>query len=236
MDGTLEPTFALALEGASFISSYSRGDARKVVQLRAGCHKLNETLAVLVAKREDINYVVTGTIGRIGGTYRITARALDKNGTVLVEKSETARNKSEVLAVAGKVAVPIRKALGDTNPKPAAEAFSAGSLEAAQAYARGQELQWDGNYTEAIRHYEQAIAFDRIWGARTGLAVSHRNLHHYVEAQHYFEEAMSRTARMTERGNTARAAPTTCSCGITRRPWTSSTRSPRNTRRTMPAR
>ncbi|MGE5413748.1 MAG: serine/threonine-protein kinase, partial [Syntrophomonadaceae bacterium] len=49
LDGTLEPAFTVALEGASFVSSYSRANARKVAaQLQPGATTLDPNLARLV--------------------------------------------------------------------------------------------------------------------------------------------------------------------------------------------
>ena len=49
-DGTLEPMFNVALEGASFINAYSRGDARKLAEkLPHPSDKLDEQAARLVA-------------------------------------------------------------------------------------------------------------------------------------------------------------------------------------------
>jgi tetratricopeptide (TPR) repeat protein len=205
-DGTLEPTFALALGDAAFINSYSRGDARTVAkQLQPGATQLDEKLARLVAAREGIDVVVSGDIAVSGSGYLIRARAVDTaTGKTLLEKSAKASGKQDVLAVAGKLAVPIRKALGDTTPESvqlrAAETYSSSSLEAAQAYAKGQELQWDGRLAEAIKPFEQAIRFDPEMGrAYAGLAVMHNNLGNHDEAEKYFKLALARTARMTER-------------------------------------
>jgi tetratricopeptide (TPR) repeat protein len=205
-DGTLEPTFALALGDAAFINSYSRGDARAAArQLQPDATVLDEKLARLVAAREGIDVVVSGAIETSGSGYRIHARALDTaTGKTLLEQSGNAAGKRDVLAAAGKLAVPIRKALGDTTPESvqlrAAETYSSSSLEAAQAYAKGQELQWDGKLADAIPPFEQAIRFDPEMGrAYAGLAVMHSNLGNHAEAEKYFKLALARTARMTER-------------------------------------
>jgi tetratricopeptide (TPR) repeat protein len=205
-DGTLEPTFALAMEGASFINSYSRGDARKQANLlRPGFRQLDEKLAQLVAKSEGIDVVVAGSIASAGSAYQIHAKAIDGfTGKTLVEKTASARNKQDVLTTAGKLAVPLRKALGDTTPEAAqlraAETYSSSSIEASQAYAQGQELQWDLKYLEAIPFYQKAIAADPGMGrAYAGLAVAYHNIDRNSEAEKYFQLAMSKTARMTER-------------------------------------
>jgi hypothetical protein len=134
-DGTLEPTFALALGDASFINAYSRGDARAVAaQLQPGAKQLDEKLAQLVAAREGIEVVVDGSIEPNGSGYKVLARAIDAaTGKVLVEKTENASGKQDVLTAAGKLAVPIRKALGDTTPE-------ATQLRAAETYSSNQSL------------------------------------------------------------------------------------------------
>ncbi len=205
-DGTLEPTFALALGDAAFINAYSRGDARTIAaQLLPGAKQLDDKLAQLVAAREGIDVVVSGAIETDGSGYKIRARALDTaTGKVLVEKTTSAGGKKDVLTAAGKLAVPIRKALGDTTPEAvqlrAAETYSSSSLEASQAYAKGQELQWDGKFADAIKPFEQAIQADPEMGrAYTGLAVMYSNLGNNAEAEKYFKLALAKTARMTER-------------------------------------
>jgi serine/threonine protein kinase/tetratricopeptide (TPR) repeat protein len=201
-DGTLEPTFSLALEGASFISSYSRGDARKAAQrLQQGATQLDEKLAQLVATSEGINYIIAGAIEGGGGKYTISARVIDPaTGKSVVEKDATARSKQDVLSAAGKLAAPIRKALGDTNPERATETYSSSSLEAAQEYAKGQDFQWAQNYEQAIKAYQRAIQFDPEMGrAYAGLAASDANLFHLDDADANYKLALSKTGRMTER-------------------------------------
>src|SRR5438552_13015406 len=61
-DGTLEPILTLALEGAPFVTSYSRGQARRVAaQIQPSSANRDERLARLVAVREGVNGVVAGT-------------------------------------------------------------------------------------------------------------------------------------------------------------------------------
>ena len=204
-DGTLEPTFALAMEGARFISSFSRGDARTAAaQLQPGFKQLDESLAELVAKKEGIDVVVSGAITSAGGGYQIRAKAVEAfTGKNILDRITSASSKQEVLSAAGKLATPIRKALGDTTPESvqlrAAETYSSSSLEAAQAYAKGQELQWDLKSGEAIPYYEKAIQSDPEMGrAYAGLALAYRRRDR-ARAEQYFQLAMSKTARMTER-------------------------------------
>ena len=63
LDNTLEQMLGVALEGASFINVYSRGDARKQAQkLPHPTEKLDEQSARLIAVNQDVNTVITGEI------------------------------------------------------------------------------------------------------------------------------------------------------------------------------
>ena len=199
-DGTLEPAIGLALEGASFITAYSRGDAHKEASQLNGAPVLDADEALLVARREGLDVIVTGEITRRGSGYRIHLQAMDGSGKEIAGKDGDASGKQEVLAEASKLTAPIRKALGDTTPTVAAETYGSGSLEAAQSYAKAQQLQWSGNWNDAVGEYQRAITQDPQMGrAYAGLAVAYRNLGHGEEAEQYFNLAISKIDRMTER-------------------------------------
>ncbi len=204
-DGTLEPILTLAMEGASFVSSYNRAQARRVAtQIQPKASSLNEGLARLVAVREGLTVVVSGTISR-DDSYHLAFRALDAVTGKPIESTEvTANTKDDVLAAVGRAAADLRKALGDTTPVStqlaAAETFTAGSLEAAHEYALGQDLLYSGKFDDAARHYEQAIKLDPDLGrAYAGLAIDYANMGRKGDAENYYKLAMSHIDRMTDR-------------------------------------
>src|SRR5437867_565929 len=93
-DDTLESMLGVALEGASFITSYNRSRAGKAAgELQAGATKLDESLARLVAVREGISVVVAGSISRPGNTYRVLVKAFHVvTGKPTVSESAEATN------------------------------------------------------------------------------------------------------------------------------------------------
>ncbi len=205
-DGTLEPMFAVALEGASFINSLPRGQAQRIAaQVQAGAVGLDEKLARLVAQREGINVVVTGSIEKDGSGYRVSVRAVDAISYKPIASAQTrAADKEKVLQTVGKLAAPIRNALGDATPESlqlaAAETFTAGSMEAAQLYAKGQELRFGGRAEDAIRVLTRAVELDPTFAsAYAALAPAYLNLGKRQEAEKYFQLAMSHSNRMTDR-------------------------------------
>ena len=205
-DGTLEPALGLSLEGASFVTSFNRGQARKLAeQLQPGSAGLGEPLARLVAVREGIQVVTSGAIDKKGNDYTISLRAVDAvTGKPVAEATEEASGKEAVLTAVAKAAAQVRGALGDKTPASvqlsAAETFSAGSLEAAHEYAVAQDVQWAGKWDEAIRHYSKAIELDPNLGrAYAGLAAVENNRGRRREAEKYYQLAVARLDRMTDR-------------------------------------
>lgn len=205
-DGALEQAVAISIEGASFINSYRRGQARAVLQeLRPEATKLDEEMARLVAQRQGIDVVISGAIESAGSGYRLSIAALDAlTGENLVAMNTDVDQKDGVLAALGVLVVGARRALGDVIPESqqaiAEETFTAGSLEAASQYARAQELMVVGRWEEAIPLYRSAIDLDPDFGrAYAGLAASFHNLGRVAEAREHYEAALSRIDRMTDR-------------------------------------
>jgi tetratricopeptide (TPR) repeat protein/predicted Ser/Thr protein kinase len=201
-DGTLEPMLGIALEGAPFISSYNRGQAKKVAAgLQPGATHMDAALSQLVAVREGVNVVVSGSIIQEGTGYRVFVATFDPaTGKSILEERRDASNKQEVLAAAGKLAESLRKGLGDASQQSAAETFTASSLEAAHAYAAGQDFQQAGKWTDAMKAYGQAIELDPNFGrAYAGAATVYANLGRRQDAEKYFGLAMAHIDRMTDR-------------------------------------
>ena len=205
-DGTLEPAFTVALEGASFVSSYSRSNARKVAaQLQPGATGLDANLARLVAAREGVNVVTSGSVDRNGDGYEVSVQAVDAvTGKTIAADSEKASGKDRVLASVARLAAQVRRGLGDATPESAqmaaAETYTAGSIEAAHEYALAQNLQWEGKWDEAIRHYRKALDLDPNLGrAYAGLAAVENNSGHRQEAEKDYKQALARIDRMSDR-------------------------------------
>ena len=207
LDNTLEPMLGVALEGASFINSYSRGDARKLAsKLPNPSDKLDEQSARLVAVNQGVNAVITGDISLRGDQYDISAIALDAvSGKVLAKAEVTVANKQEILSDLPKLAAPLRKALGDTTPASVqfgevSGGFTAASLEAVHQDALGVDEQFAGKFQEAFDSFQKAAELDpKFARAYTGMAAMAQNLGRPGDAVKYMKLAMEHVDRMTER-------------------------------------
>ncbi|MBZ5537597.1 MAG: protein kinase [Acidobacteriia bacterium] len=205
-DETLEPMLSVALEGASFITSYNRTQARNTAKMmQPGATRLDEALARLVAVREGVAVVVSGSISKYGNGYKVDVTTEDAaTGKLMVHDAATVEGKKDVLGVAGKLAGRIRRALGDVTPESAqmaaAETFTTGSIDAAHEYALAQDSQYTGKYDDAIQHYLKAVQLDPNLGrAYSGLAVVYANLGELQDSRKYYQMALSNIDRMSDR-------------------------------------
>ncbi|MEO8432973.1 MAG: protein kinase, partial [Acidobacteriota bacterium] len=205
-DGTLESSFGIALEGASFVTTYNRGQARRVAaQLKPGSTKLDESLGRLVAVREGVHVVTSGAIDKRGDGYRISVRAIDvATGKPIAAGEADASGKDAVLSTVARLAADVRSGLGDTTPKSlqlaAAETFTAGSLEASHEYALAQDEQYAGKYDDAVQHYQKALDLDPELGrAAAGIAVVYSNQGQREMADKFYKQALARIDRMSDR-------------------------------------
>ena len=206
-DGTLEPMLGVALEGAPFISSYNRDQAKRVAsRLRPGTARMDGPLAQLVAVREGVYAVVAGSIAQQGNGYNLDVTTIDPaTGNSIVKQERIhASSKQDVLAATGKVAERLRKGLGDTTPasaeRSAEETYTAASLEAAHAYAVAQDLGHEGKWSEAIKAFDKAVQLDPDMGrAYAGMAAMYANLGKRQDAERNYQLAMQRIDRMTDR-------------------------------------
>jgi tetratricopeptide (TPR) repeat protein len=206
-DGTLEPMLNTALEGASFVNAYSRGDARTLAQkLPHPTDKLDEQSARLVAVGQGLAAVVTGSLSLRGDNYKLSVEALDaRTGKTIASAEVSASNKDQLLLDLPKLAAPIRKALGDTTPESvqlnaAGGAFQVASLEAAHQYGIAMEQQFAGKMQDALQSFSKAAELDPNFArAYAGMSAVSQNLGNQQDGEKYIKLAIEHVDRMTER-------------------------------------
>lgn len=204
-DGTLEQALQIGIESASFITGYRRDAALQLASSMQPVAGLDEAVARLVAVREDIKLVLAGSIEEDDGRYTLYVRAVNpKGGEVLTSVDVDAKDKMNVLAAVGDLAGDLREELGDKSLDRDrlvnSETFTAANLEAAQAYAKAQSLQYNGKYEESIAFYREALSHDENFGrAYSGLALSAGSLGRTDEASAMWEKALANLGSMTER-------------------------------------
>lgn len=203
---TLEPMLNIALEGASFINAYSRGNAHKLAQkLPTPTATLDEQSARLVAVAQGVGAVVTGSVSRRGNGYKLSVEALDaRSGNSIATAEVSASNIDQLLLAVPKLAAPIRKALGDATPESvqlaASGPFTAASLEVVHLYSIGMEQQFAGKMEESLRSFSKAVELDPNFArAYAGMSGPSAALGRQADAEQYIKLAMQHVDRMTER-------------------------------------
>jgi serine/threonine protein kinase/tetratricopeptide (TPR) repeat protein len=206
-DDTLEPMFNVALEGASFINAFNRGTARKMAaEVSNSSRTLNDETARLVAVKQGVAAIVSGSLDKRGAGYSLSVKAIDSvTGKTLASAEASAPNKDQLLLEVPKLAVPIRKALGDTTPasvqlSAAQGTVSTGSLEALHQYSVGMEQQFQGKWADALQSFSKAAQLDPNFArAYAGMAAAAGNMGQLGDAEKYSKLAMQHVDRMTER-------------------------------------
>jgi eukaryotic-like serine/threonine-protein kinase len=200
-EGTLERALGVAVEEASFITSYSRTDALKMATKLTPGSTLTPSMARLVAMREGVRVVLAGRIERDGGGYAVTLRALDPaDGRQTWGAKATSPTKEGVLAAVNRLAVDLRRTLGDTPRVGTGESLTSASLEAVREYSLGQDVANAGRHEEAIAHYRAATERDPKFGrAYSGWATAAYYSHRTDEAAAQWKRALALLDTMTER-------------------------------------
>lgn len=206
-DDTLEPMFNVALEGASFINGFNRGTARKVAAgLPNPAHTLDEQASRLVAIKEGIAAIVTGSLSKHGSGYNLSVKAIDAvTGKTLTSADANTANKDALLLEVPKLAVPIRQALGDTTPKSvqlnaSQGTFATDNLEAVHQYSVGMEQQFQGKWADSLQSFTKATQLDPNFArAYAGMAAASANLGQQSDSEKYAKLAMEHVDRLTER-------------------------------------
>jgi tetratricopeptide (TPR) repeat protein/tRNA A-37 threonylcarbamoyl transferase component Bud32 len=204
--GVLDRATAIVIEDASFVTPFKRDAALRVAEsIRPGATVLDEELARLVAQREGVNVVITGSVEKSGPEYTVWMIALDPiSGDVISRQQFDTDDREEVLSAVGRMAGQTREDLGDTNPeairRAAEESFTATSLDAAHAYVQAQDFLTAGNWQDAIDAFTDLVEdYPKMGRAYSGIAVALANMNRREEAAEYYELAMSHIDHMTER-------------------------------------
>jgi len=205
-DGSLEQALQIGLEGASFIAAFNRPAAHaQISKLRPENEHLDEEGARLIAVREGIELVLSGSVKEDRGRYEFIVLAVDPDsGERIIEASEEASEKAGALGSIVKIADVIREELGDTSFEEESlrgtETFTASSLEAAKAYTEAQQLAYRSENEAATELYKQAIEHDPDFGrAYSGWALAAFNLGRDSEAEELWQKAVELMDTMTDR-------------------------------------
>ncbi len=203
-DHTLEPVLRIVLEGAGFITAYDR----TLIGPRLGVpppEQLDEIAARQIAVKQGLGVVLSGSLERQAGGYRLSVRAVQAvTGDVIGIAEGTVSDKDRVLSEATRLVTTVREALGDdasdSAQRFAMETLSATSLEVVREYAEGTDALSRNKSDEALQSFSRAVALDPSFGlGHASMAIASRNLDRQQDAERYIKEAVRHVDGMTER-------------------------------------
>ncbi|MGH9718097.1 MAG: protein kinase domain-containing protein [Candidatus Acidiferrales bacterium] len=167
-DGTLREGLSADLEQSTFLNLVSDDQITSTLRLmeKPANTRLTDEIAREICQRDGSSAVIEGSIAQIGSQYDLILNAVDcSTGATLTSAQSVAGDKNHVLAALGGVASDLRGKLGEShaslqaNDVPLDQATTS-SLEALQAYTRGNDSFWKYDWSAAESFYEQAVSLD----------------------------------------------------------------------------
>jgi DNA-binding winged helix-turn-helix (wHTH) protein/tetratricopeptide (TPR) repeat protein len=159
-----------------------------------------------VCERSNSTTLLGGSIALLGSQYVIGLNAEEcKTGRHLADEQVQVASKEEVLKGLGKAASSLRKKLGENVASLQKfdlplEQVTTPSLEALQAYTRGQKTFDEKGYTLAIPFFQRAIELDpNFASAHDFLAVAYHNIGRDDLGQPFIEKAYALRDHASER-------------------------------------
>jgi DNA-binding winged helix-turn-helix (wHTH) protein/tetratricopeptide (TPR) repeat protein len=207
-EGTLKQGLAVKLEESPFLSIVSDQQVRQTLRLmeRSPDEPITAEIGQEICQREGVKAMIQGEIAPLGEHYVISLNAVNcRTGESLAREQVEAAGKEEVLGALGQATSRLRRKLGESLASiekfdTPLEQATTSSLEALQAYSRGEASTLRGELLESLRFYEQAIELDPNFAmAYRSAGMRYRNVREVAKARQYAKKAMNLLERVSER-------------------------------------
>src|SRR6266478_1768325 len=172
-DGTLREGFSVELEQSPFLSLESEEGIQQTLRMMGQPTnvRLTPQIAREVCQRTNSTAALDGSIALIGTRYNVILKAVNcVNGELLASTEAQASDKSHVLDALGKVALEMRRRLGESlstvqKYNTPLEQATTPSLEALQAFSLGVKAQFAGDDVAPVAFFQSAIQLDPNFAA-----------------------------------------------------------------------
>ena len=167
-DGALRQGLATQLEQSPFLRIISGDLISQTLRLMEKPPDTRLTLDVArqICQRVGATVTIEGSIGALGNTYVLGLNAVNcGTGEAFVREQVTAEGKEKVLSTLDEVVSRLRSRLGesraslDNHTMPLSQARTA-SLEALQAFSRGEEAFYKSDWASSMTNLERAVSLD----------------------------------------------------------------------------
>jgi DNA-binding SARP family transcriptional activator/TolB-like protein len=143
---------------------------------------VDDSVAREVALRMGVKAFVTGSVAKVASAYTVTVQLVGaQSGNVLAGYRETSPDSAGLIDAVDRASKRLRHRIGESlhelRDTPSLTDETTASLPALRLYAAGQQLSLHGKRTEAIAHFEKAIAIDSTFaGAWSALAMAYESV------------------------------------------------------------
>jgi len=211
-DGTLRQGLSTQLEQTPFMHLVSGDQIAGTLRLmeKPPDTKLTPSVAREVCQRANATTTIDGSIAALGSQYVIGLEAINcRTGETLAQEQVTADGKEKVLDALVRASSALRSKLGEsraslqTHDVPLDQATTS-SLEALQAFSRGDQAFWNFDWPTAASYYERAVNIDPNFGlAYSLLGVAQNQLGKSEQAEESSKKAYELRDRTSEFENFA---------------------------------
>ncbi len=168
-EGTLRQGLSVQLEQTPFLSLVSGDRITQALRMmeKPPDTRLTTDVAREICQRVNASALIQGSIAMLGNQYVLGLDALNcRTGEMLAQEQVTADGKEKVLPALGRATSQLRAKLGEsaaslqTYDAPFDQAVTTSSLEALQAYTRGTDAVFKGDYPSGISFLQRAVTLD----------------------------------------------------------------------------
>ena len=207
-DDTLKQALSVDLSQSPFLNIMSDEKISETLGMmgQSGEHRINEKTAVEICKRTQGAAVLAGSIAAVGNQYVFGLNAVTcQTGDLLAQEQLRVNSKEEVLKAVDRVAVHLRKRLGESlgtieRFDVPVEQATTPSLEALRAYSLGRRNLMRGDMPAAVAALQRAVKVDpRFAIAYAMLGTAYSNLGDDDLAAESAKQAYDLHAHVSER-------------------------------------
>ena len=167
---------------------------------RAPGEALEPALAMEVAERRGVPFVVTGTVQPLGSGAQLIARLMDaQTDQVLATATERPATEDEVIDAVTRIARAMRERVAGRRAIPAAKplpAVTTRSLPALRSYALAREAWNKGEAARALELAEAALVHDSLFALAHYLTA---DMLWFIDSQRHSDEHMTRALELADR-------------------------------------
>ncbi len=207
-DVTLKKAITVDLEQSPYLNVYPEAKARQTLRFmgRPPEDRINTDTGLEICKRAGIKAILTGSIANVGDRYAITLQAINAaNGDVLARAQAQAANRNDVLYALHRADSQLRSNLGESLASVQKydvmlSQATTPSLEALNAFTRGDSKHAAGDELGAIPEYQRAIQLDpNFASAYARLGTVYANLGQSALSEENRKKAFELRDRTSER-------------------------------------